>query len=357
MEISLRTPTAAPACALPFLPDRFTRIAAKNNSLQPSAFLPTSLFQSADNANHEGQSQNESGVPKAKTSDFGGPRLIPLRYRNQEFPDGIEPAMAKVPAHFDVVGLKASGPYSLHTEYSSKSRKLMSTLVEGLETIKTSHRRMVPEQWISKAWALEFAEFIFRLVGQTEPPSMIEIHPPFTSSMPTAEAFLDVYEIFETAILTRFPECMFAIENRSGTKHPYPFLVSDADSILALGQALASRDLKLTLALDLPQMFTTHFGSKQPVGLEGAALLKSLLPIRDQIHTLHLWGRGPSGGAHNGSLDDLFDQATGAKQACLAELAEMICGGKDRYLVVEVTRNVDLRSILTDLKEAGFRIA
>lgn len=277
-----------------------------------------------------------------------------LRYRNQVLPDGTIPPIAEIPAHFDVRWLKVTGAYSLHSEYSSKSRAFDSPLLEGLEVIKASQRRGVPELWTSKAWAEEFAEFIFRLVGSAEAPSTIEIHPPFVSSMPSVEAFLEVYEVFETAILARFPDCRIVVENRSGTKHPHPFLLSGADSILALGRALASRSLGLGIALDVPQMFTQEFGSKHLVGMEDVSLMERLVAIREQIHTLHFWGRGEGGGAHSGGLDGLFAPSTGAKEGCLSMLKRMLQDGRRRHLVLEVTRQEDLVSILEDLAEAGF---
>ncbi|MDP2815636.1 MAG: hypothetical protein Q8O19_03040, partial [Rectinemataceae bacterium] len=293
-------------------------------------------------------------MPSTDSSPSAAPVLVLLRYRRQILPDGSIPAIAEVPAHLDVKGLKASGAYSLHTEYSSKSRAFDSPLLDGLETIKASHRRGVPELWINQAWALEFAEFIFRLVGNSEPPSIIEIHPPFVSSMPTMDAFLDVYEVFESAILARFPGCKIVIENRSGTKHPHAFLVSDADSIVALGNALSNRPLRLGIAFDMPQMFTRECGSKHSVGMEDVSLLERMMAIHEQIHTLHLWGRGGSGGAHSGALDGLFAPGTGAKEACLALLNRMLNDGHPRHLVLEVSKGEDLASILEDLTQAGF---
>lgn len=284
------------------------------------------------------------------------PILVPLRYRSQIFPDGHIPAISEVPAHLDVTGLKTSGPCSYHTEYASKTRQFNSPLLDGLENLASSHCKGVPELWTSTDWALEMAEFVFRLAVGKEPPAIIEIHPPFVSTVPTIEAFLAAYEVFENAVLARFPACCFVVENRSGTKHPHDFLITSADSILALGRSLACRDLKLGIALDLPQMFTQHFGSKHPVGHEGVELVESLRPIREQIHTLHIWGRGDSGGAHSGGLEGLFDARSAGKEAVLAVLADMFGDGCERHLVVEVTRDSDLRSIVEDLSAAGFFI-
>lgn len=286
-----------------------------------------------------------------------GPRLIRLRYGKQPVLDSDTAMMREVPAHLDVIGIKVDAPYALHTEYASKSRTLDSPLLEGLTTLKASHRRGVPELWSSKSWSEELTQFIFRLVGTSAPPDVIEIHPPFSCTTSSIEDFLETYGVFESIVRDRYHSCEFVLENRSGSKHPSPFLISGVDSIVALGQALASRDLHLRIALDLPQVFTAHWGSKQQVGMEGLELIKRLRPIHAQIHTLHLWGRGASGGAHSGGLDGLFATGTGAKEACLRELCQMLDDGEpDRHLVLEVTRQSDMEAILTDLQNAGFAV-
>jgi hypothetical protein len=265
--------------------------------------------------------------------------------------------MLEVPAHLDIQHFNVAADYSLHTEYSSKARKLDSPLLDGLNAIKRSHRKGVPVLWVSKEWAGEFAEFTIRLVAANHPPKVIEIHPSFMDGTMSVEAFLDIYAVYESKILEHFPDCEILIENRSGTKHPKPFMVSDADSILRLGMALEARSLRLGIALDLAQMFTREFGSKQLVGSDGVELVRRLIPIRDQIHSLHLWGRGKGGGAHSGDLDGLFNPTTGAKQECLGVLRDMFVGGRPRYLVLEVNNKTgELTSILEDLFRAGFVI-
>jgi hypothetical protein len=285
-----------------------------------------------------------------------GPCLRLLRYGNQPSRQASVPMIRKLPAHFDVKALKVDGPYSLHTEYSGKPRRLDSPLLEGFESLLASQRNKVPELWSSAPWAKDFGSYIFRLVGDEAPPSAIEFHPPFRSTTPTIDAFLDIYQVFEEAMAERFPDCELLIENRSGSNHPSPFLVSDIDSILALGQALAVRNLRLRIALDLPQLFTAMWGSKRAVGMEGVKLIQRLEPIREQIHTLHLWGRGANGGAHSGGLDSLFAPGSGAKEACLKELRRILDDGEDRHLVLEVSRQSDMEAILTDLEASGFVI-
>jgi hypothetical protein len=284
------------------------------------------------------------------------PRLIPLRYGNQSYPGLVQPNIEEVPAHFDVKMLKVHTGYSLHTEYSSKPRKLDSPLLDGLDAIRQSHRKGVPALWTSETWATQFAEFIHRLVGTNPPPSLIEVHPPFLGPGVTMDTFLASYAVFESAILERYPDCRLMIENRSGTKDPRSFLLSTADSILRLGQALQARHLRLGLALDLAQMFTQQWGTKSLVGCDGVDLLQTLQPIRDRIHSLHIWGRGAGGGAHGGNLDGLFDASTSAKADCLELLSKMFSDGNPRYLVLEVRRAEYVQAILDDLRRAGFSL-
>lgn len=327
--------------------------ASASQGLFPSSILETMTSNPDCNAD----SLAFRGGPSLSDIAPSAPRLIRLRYGKQPALDSGSVMMREVPAHLDVKGLKVDGPYALHTEYSSKSRTLDSPLLDGLNTLKASHRRGVPELWSSPQWSEEFGQFIFRLVGTSAPPDVIEIHPPFACTTSSIEDFLDTYTVFEAIVRDRFPSCEFVVENRSGSKHPSPFLVSGVDSIVALGQALATRSLNLRIALDLPQVYTAHWGSKQQVGMEGLDLIKCLRPIHVQIHTLHLWGRGAGGGAHSGGLDGLFAAGTGAKETCLRVLCQMLDdGGPDRHLVLEVSRQSDVEAILADLQNAGFAV-
>ena len=169
------------------------------------------------------------------------------------------------------------------------------------------------------------------------------------------DTFLESYEVFEEAILALYPGCRIVLENRAGTKHTSKFLMSDSDSILAMGQALQQTRLKLGIALDVPQMFTAAFGTRHLVGLDGVPLIERLMPIQDRIHTLHLWGRGEGGGAHGGGLEGVFVN-TGGKKACLKALRNLISDGDSRYLVLEVRRAADVAGIIQDLEEAGMAI-
>ena len=352
MDISHHTATTTPAVAAPTLPlgnqqkglveylqtiqDAFVDQVANNNKRQQT----------------DPMAQSEDNRPMQASDGHMPSRLVLLRYGQQTFPKGVIPRMVEVPAHLDIQRINVSGDYSLHTEYASKPRKFDSPLLDALDALQASHRKLVPELWTSQAWAQEFAVLVTRLVAGNPAPSQIEIHPPFCSTSSTIDIFLKRYEAFEQAIHRVYPDCGIVLENRSGTKHPSAFLMSGSDSILAMGRALQQSSLKLGIALDLPQMFTATYGSKHSVGLEGVPLIERLMPIRDRINTLHLWGRGAGGGAHGGGLEGVFDVDTGAKQACLKTLRDLISDGDSRYLVLEVRREADVAGIIRDLEEA-----
>jgi hypothetical protein len=356
MDIAHHAAIPTPAVAAPFRPfgnqqkglvenlqaiqNAFVDQVANNNECQQTD--PTT--QTKDN-------------PPMQDSDGHRPsRLVLLRYGHQVFPDGVIPRMVEVPAHLDIQYINVSGDYSLHTEYASKPRKFNSPLLDRLDSLKASHRKQVPELWTSLDWAQEFAVLVTRMVAGNQAPSQIEIHPPFCSTSSTINTFMRRYEAFEQAIHAVYPDCGIVLENRSGTKHPSKFLMSDSDSILAMGQALQQSSLKLGIALDLPQMCTATYGSKHLVGPEGVPLIERLMPIRDRIHTLHLWGRGAGGGAHGGGLEGVFDVNTDAKQCCLKALRNLISDGDSRYLVLEVRRAADVAGIIQDLEGAGMVI-
>jgi hypothetical protein len=355
MDISHHTATTTPAVAAPTLPlgnqhkglveylqtnqDAFVDQVANNNKRQQT----------------DPMAQSEDNRPMQDSDGHMPSRLFLLRYGRQAFPDGVIPRMVEVPAHLDIQRLIVSGDYSLHTEYASKPRKFDSPLLDGLDALQASHRRLVPELWTSIEWAQDFAVLVTRLVAGNPAPSQIEIHPPFCSTSSTIDTFLERYEVFEQAIHGVYPNCGIVLENRAGTKHPSAFIMSGSDSILTMGRALQQSSLKLGIALDLPQMFTASYGSKHLVGLEGVPLIERLMPIRDRIHTIHLWGRGAGGGAHGGGLEGVFLN-TDAKQACLQALRKLICDGDSRYLVLEVRRAADVAGIIQDLEGAGMVI-
>lgn len=282
------------------------------------------------------------------------PLLIPVRYGRLSYPDGIRPVLQEVPAHFDIAGLDVAGPYSLHTEYSAGDREMDSPALMGLDTIRSSVRRGLPLLWQSVEWAREFAAFVVALVGANPAPTVIEVHPPFRSSCPTNDAFLDRYEVFEGAILAAFPEAEIVIENRHGSRNGGRFLVSTAEDLVALGEEIAIRGLRLGIALDVPQVMNADLGRPPYRYGDLSDLVGRLRPVSQGIETIHLWGRkGIS--AHVGDLDDLVGGDAEVKAELLSALHDLLADGRPRYLVPEVNSSeAHLHAIVRDLVEAGF---
>lgn len=279
--------------------------------------------------------------------------LIPVQYRGHPYPHGIKPALIEVPGHFDQSPIHETRPYSLHTEYSAGARKWDSPALEGLNELVSSRHRDIAELWPSIRWAVEFAEFIRRLIGTGKPPDIIEIHPPFQSRCPGMEAFLERYGAFHERVRKIFPGTRVVLENRFGTRYPGRFLVSTCGDLLRLGSLLDGRSSSLALALDLPQVFSAECGGSPPSAADVRRILGALRPLAGLVATLHLWGRRKA--AHSGTLDDLFGGNAGAKEAFLGGLHDLFSDGKPRYLVPEVNSKAsDLDSIIEDLLGAGF---
>jgi len=267
---------------------------------------------------------------------------------------GISPALDELPGHFDRRTFLTNRPYCLHTEYSAGPRQWNSLLLRGLDEITSAQRRGIPELWKSYRWGEQFAEFIVRLVGDNQDPTLIEIHPPFVSYCKGVDSFLDIYEVFASSIRDRFPKSTIVIENRYGTRHPSKFLVSTVGDVVILFTAIQRRSIGLRLALDLPQIFSAHLGSKPPTSLEVEHLLDKLRPVAHRIETLHIWGRRKT--AHNGTLDDLFGHNPLAKETFLDGLHRLLEDGRPRYFLPEVNSSTeDLQAIVSDFISAGFK--
>ena len=283
------------------------------------------------------------------------PRLIPISYRGHPYPMGISPALDELPGHFDRKKLHTSRPYCLHTEYSAGPRQWNSPLLRGLNEIMSAQRKGIPELWANHRWGEQFAEFIVRLVGDNQDPTLIEIHPPFTSYCKDIDAFLDAYAVFASSLRARFPRSTIVIENRNGSRHPSKFLVSTVGDVNTLFAAADRRGIDLKLALDLPQIFSAHLGSKPPTTSEVEHLLGKLRPVAHRIETLHIWGRRKT--AHNGTLDDLFGHDPIAKDAFFTGIHRLLEDGRPRYFLPEVNSSKeDLQSIVSDFISAGFEL-
>lgn len=101
-------------------------------------------------------------------------RLIPIRYRNKKYPDGIVPKIEEIPAHFDSKITTSSSEYSLHTEYCYGTRKFTCPACKGLSGIRVTDGKGVPKLWFNEAWVKDFIRFILRFIGTKKNPESLK---------------------------------------------------------------------------------------------------------------------------------------------------------------------------------------
>lgn len=302
-------------------------------------------------------------------------KFIPILYGNKGYQHEIKPKIKEVPAHFDSKPkIPSNFNYSLHTEYSYYPRKFTSPACKGLVKIKRTDKRGVPKLWFDEEWVRDFIVFIFRLVGEKKPPKIIEIHPPFNDYCKDLSHFIDLYEKFEREISDRYPDVQILIENRYGTQyHTGNFVLSTTYDLKKLAKLIETRELKLRIALDIPQLFSAHSIEIGKFSKERISqIFKELYPIREYIMSIHLWGKclgkNKRPTSHVGTLDSYFgglkckelskgnlqDQVREIKVHFLRELHDLLNDGLVRYFVPEVNSSTHLHSIVKDLISFGF---
>jgi hypothetical protein len=287
--------------------------------------------------------------------------FIPIDYDGRRYPESISPKIKEVSANFDVPYIRPLKEYSLHTEYSYGRRKFDTNLISSFNTIKESHKDFVPMLWANKKWAEEFSDFLIKLVGNTKPPRIIEIHPPFNDYCTSLENFIEIYKVFEDRISETYPETEILIENRYGTIYRGgKFLVSNVSDLEKLCDLISKNGLKLRVVLDFIQIFSRYnLGPGKFNTDKISSIMKSIYPIREMIRGVHLWGKKDYGSgkylSHMGDLNTYFVQ-NDLKDAFLDGLYTLLDDGKPRYFVPEVnSSDQDLRSIIEDLNEKGFK--
>jgi len=288
--------------------------------------------------------------------------LIPVKYHDKMYPARIRPRIEEIAGHFDKTEINPNMNYSLHTEYSVGKRELKSKLLDGLTTIKSSHKNQIPRLWYSKDWAEEFHEFIVRIVGKKDSPSIIEIHPPFTDYCGSIYEFINNYTFFELKLRETYPETEIFIENRCGTIYRGgKFLLTKIEDLIEFSRILDRNKLKLKVVLDIPQLFAAHYINLREIKIEEIkAIMDQIKNIRHNIKGIHLWGKKLSQNnrwsSHIGDLNDYFSGNTEIKKIFLKKLYEIFDDDKKRYFVPEVnSSNSDLWSIVNDLINVGFR--
>jgi len=287
--------------------------------------------------------------------------LIPVKYHTRNYPPHINPKIDEIAAHLDVSKISVTRNFSLHTEYSYGKRELNSELLKAFPGLKNAHKEGVPQLWYTEHWAIEFADFI-KLLCNGKKPTIIEIHPPFSDYINNIDHFLIIYQKFEESILSYSPMTKILIENRSGSIYKGgKFLVSRGQDLRNLCDNISAKNLKLRIALDIPQLLTAYGG---PVGLEPEALsniLKRQNILQSMTDCIHLWGkkRNESGRiiSHSGDLNTYFENQK-KKEIFLEWIANFLQDNQSRYFVPEVnSSDADLNSIINDLERKEVKFA
>ncbi len=274
-----------------------------------------------------------------------------IKYHGQDYPSDIPLRIEEIAAHFDITSVYGELKYSLHTEYSYGKRSFKSRMLAYHAAILAAQKGGVPQLWKNEEWALQFADFIFALVGEASDPSVIEIHPPF-NDYTDIEGFIKAYTSFEEKIKERYPEVEILVENRCGSVYSGGrFIVSKVQEVEALCDAIAHKGLELRIAYDIPQIYTAHNAMTEEVYIE---LLEKTKPFRGYIGGVHLWGKKLSESgrrvAHCGNLDTYFGDAK-IKEHFLKSFKDCFDDDMVRKMVLEVNSgNEDLLSIIKDLK-------
>lgn len=278
-----------------------------------------------------------------------------IKYHTKTYPVDIPLRIEEVAAHFDVKKVNTQMNFSLHTEYSYGKRKLNGTSISCFPALVAAQKDGVPQLWKDVQWAEEFAQFILKLVGDHRTPSVIEIHPPF-SDYTDLPRFIESYSVFETLIMSMYPETEILLENRCGSLYRGgKFLISKHEDIEELCKYIDSNGLKLKIAYDIPQIYTAHNVSKSNTDIQ---LLELAKPMRKYIGGVHLWGKrkSPKGRkvAHCGDLNSYFEYNQTKKEMFLSAFTKCFDDGVTRKMVLEINSgNDDLISMITDLRNAG----
>lgn len=286
---------------------------------------------------------------------FSKDSFVFIEYNGVPYPEEYSAEIHEVAGHLDKDTIEDVEKYSLHTEYSYGKRKFDTLRLSAFPVLREANKDGVPQLWKSDEWAGEFAAFIIKLTQDHKSPEIIEIHPPFNDYC-SLEEFSERYLIFEQKIHTAYPDTTIVIENRSGAVyHGGKFLVGKAKEIAALGEVIRQRGLKLGIVLDFPQLLTAEGIDTLKFKAEKyQAAIDSIIPYRDLIKGIHIWGKKKSATgrwvAHAGNLDTYFGDNQEVKTLFVSGIEQICNDGEKRFLVPEVNSGAsDLDAIMRDL--------
>lgn len=281
--------------------------------------------------------------------------FIFVEYNGVSFPPEYTSHICEVAGHLDKKYIEAQGPYSLHTEYSYGKRKYNTNRIKDFPILIEAQKDGVPQLWKSESWAETFAEFIIGMTAEYNPPTIIEIQPPFNDYC-SLDEFAERYNIFEKKIHSVYPDTLIVVKNRSGTVYPGGrFLIGKATEIVDFCNIIKTQKINLGIVLDFPQLLTAESINSIKFDVKKyQAAIDIILQRQDFIKGIHLWGKKKSTTgrwvAHAGNLDTYFDNNTKIKEIFISGIQRICSDGARRFLVLEVNSGADdLGRILSDL--------
>ena len=311
-------------------------------------------------------------------------KLIPVIYRNMEYPHGIKANVNEISGNFNKEKLIINSFYSLHTDSASKKRKFDSKIFNGLVHLKKAQKDGIPQLWYDRNWANDFYNFIDCLIGENKAPEVLEIHPPFinypifdkcrisTKKFDYREAFkifLDIFNVFYEKFKEICPETIILIENR-GSSWAGRFLLSKPSDIEIFADILKGSGSKLKIVLDYPQIFSALYISaytKEKKELQDKGILidddilKSVILLNNNLENFkkaiggfHMWGKQKDENgiwrSHSGNFNTLFSDNANLKKKFLMSVYSTFNDDEARYFVPEVNSGAaDFYSIVTDM--------
>ena len=282
-------------------------------------------------------------------------QFILVEYNGLQYPEGYSSTIQEVAAHLDKESIDPQNAYSLHTEYSYGARKFNTSRIAKYPLLQEAQRNGVPQLWKSVEWANEFAEFLIGLTEGHQPPKVIEIHPPFNDYC-TLHEFAERFRVFEARIHAVYPDVIIVIENRAGKRYRGGnFLARKAKEIVALCEVIREEHLDLGIVLDFPQLLTGE--NINPLKFRAEkyeAAIEALLPYRDLIKGVHVWGKRKNDSgrqlSHHGNFDTYFGNDQHVKALFLSGIQRICSDGSLRFLVPEVNSGADdLSAIIQDI--------
>ena len=286
--------------------------------------------------------------------------LIPVKYHNKNYPTGIFPQLIEVAGNIDSKQLNIEVPYSLHTEYSYMKRNFNSDLLKNLSELKNAHKNGIPQLWKNTNWSKEYAIFIKRLVGDSIPPEVIEIHPPFKDYCDSFDTFWERFIVFHKEITKSFPNTKILIENRCGTLYSgSTFLLSTCNDIVDMCKFLSTKKNELGIIIDYPQLFSAEKIKMDTIEIDRITTFNDdIKTYVNNVGAIHLWGKKKSSQTnrwcpHSGDLNTFFSGDNTKKTAFLESLKNTYNDNMERYFIPEVNSSEeDLHSIVNDLISA-----